>query len=200
MACKAHRKFRPSKVDNADACPAASSNARQCYFVFDRLQQDSVGASEKMIEGFISYAREDADLCRALQEQLIALEHEEIAKFWADQRIAVGAQWEATILDRLQSAAIAVFLISPAMLWSDFIMKHEWPLAYSRHQKGELTIIPVLARPCLFKAMKKSGLASLQAVPRDGLSLIEHKPIDLGLYNAATEIAHRITSSPLGAR
>ena len=134
-------------------------------------------------------------MCLELRKQLKPLELEGIAAFWADRAIEPGNRWEHEIVAQLKLADIALFLVSPAMIWSEFIWNTEWPIALKRASTGELIIIPVILRPCLYQALKKQGLAALQAVPKDGRPILDFNPIDFGYFDAVERISDRISSS-----
>lgn len=153
----------------------------------------SLARGDAVYKGFISYAHEDEPMCLELRKQLKALEVEGIASFWADRAIEPGNPWKDEIITQLQTADVALFLVSPAMIWSEFIWSTEWPIAQDRASKNQMIIIPVILRPCLYQALKKNGLAGIQSVPKDGRPILDFNPIDFGYFDAAERISNRLT-------
>jgi hypothetical protein len=99
-----------------------------------------------MLRGFISYAHADFRLCNQFRKHLKLLAEPGIASFWADHGIAPGDPWKKVILEQLEQAQVALFLISPDMFWSRFIREEEWPLARRRMKAGDLLVIPVVLK------------------------------------------------------
>lgn len=63
-----------------------------------------------------------------------------------DRRISAGQDWTAEIEQALDEACVAVLLISSAYLTSRFLRDEELPRLSRRHGRGELTLVPILAR------------------------------------------------------
>ena len=75
--------------------------------------------------------------------------------------ILPGAKWYEDITNALQSAKVAILLVSADFLASDFVARKEVsPLLKSAEQKG-LKILSVILRPCAFL---DTELAQFQAV------------------------------------
>jgi hypothetical protein len=146
-----------------------------------------------MIKGFISYAHADRALCDRFRKQLNMLELSGIAAFWADHGIAPGDPWKDVILERLEQAEVALFLISPDMFWSKFIKEIEWPLARQRMTAGRLLVIPVILKDtALWERVFDGELGRRQAVPRDAKPIAECRPQNPAFAKAASMIADRI--------
>lgn len=90
-------------------------------------------------------------MCRELRKQLEPLAMEGVIEFWADHAVEPGDPWRDEILAALHAAEVALFLISPEVWWSEFIRNVELRIACERASKGELVIIPVILRPCLWR-------------------------------------------------
>src|SRR5262249_9340556 len=70
------------------------------------------------------------------------------------------------IIGKLEHSDVVLFLVSPDLIWSDFVREVEWPIAQRRAAEGSLAvIIPVILRPCLWRILHKQGLAKLQPLP-----------------------------------
>lgn len=79
---------------------------------------------------------------------------------WADTDIPPGARWADEIDQALASARIGVLFVSADFLASDFIMETEVPALEAAAAAGELTLIWIAARHCLYEA---SPLSKYQA-------------------------------------
>lgn len=74
--------------------------------------------------------------------------------------IQAGTDWSSEICKKLNSIDLAVILISPDALASDFIVERELPALIQRQRAGGLVGVPVLLRPSPWTAVE--GLADLQ--------------------------------------
>lgn len=92
---------------------------------------------------FISYAHEDEKALEALLQQLKP--HLKAGRFevWTDREIKTGERWRETIGSALDSADLAVFLVTPAFLASDFITDVEVPTFLRREEEGKAQIFSV---------------------------------------------------------
>ena len=109
---------------------------------------------------FISYSHEDEAWKERLLNSLRVLERKESVTLWDASELTPGSDWSEEIGSALQQTDIAVLLVSPSFLASDFIVNRELPALLERRQKEGLAIIPVLVRPCLWDFLP--GLAELQ--------------------------------------
>ena len=145
---------------------------------------------------FVSYASYDNSsdnpeerwLDRLLQF-LKPLDLDNSISTWTDTELKVGANWRSEIKAAIEKAKVAILLVSPAFLASDFIKSEELPKLlrkasppdYAGMDESEtsegLLILPILLRPCLidyakFEKMEASSevsyayLSSFQYVPK----------------------------------
>lgn len=106
---------------------------------------------------FICYAHTDNDspdrrlrwLDRFL-EFLRPLIRQELS-IWSDKDIKAGDSWHALIQGQLNSAKVAVLLVSPAFLASDYIAKSEVPVLLKNAADHGLKILPLVISPCLYE-------------------------------------------------
>jgi Leucine-rich repeat (LRR) protein len=112
---------------------------------------------------FISYSHQDERWLKRLCAHLKPFERAGRIDPWVDTRITTGQRWRAEIQRALEEAKVAVLLISPHFLASEFISDHELPTLLSAEQEAGLVVLPVLLSPSTFK---RSHLAQFQALPR----------------------------------
>jgi hypothetical protein len=82
---------------------------------------------------------------------------------WDDTKIRPGKLWFDEITRALQSARVAIFLVSAKLLASDFIAEVEMAPLLEAARNKEVTIISVIVSACLFE---DTELAPFQA-PHD---------------------------------
>jgi len=110
---------------------------------------------------FISYSHADRKWLERLQVHLRPLIRDSIADIWDDTRIKPGDSWQLEIRKALESASVAVLLISADFLASEFIQSEELPaLLKAGAERGPL-ILQVIVSPSRFE---RTPLAQLQAV------------------------------------
>jgi hypothetical protein len=77
---------------------------------------------------FISYSRKDAAWLEKVKKFLRPLEDQGLLRIWDDTDIRPGSQWLEEIKRSLESAQVAVFLITQNFLTSEFIVQKEFPV------------------------------------------------------------------------
>jgi hypothetical protein len=90
-----------------------------CYFVAPLVQ------ITKPV--FISYSHRDASWLRKLRMFLRPLENRGLIDVWDDREIPTGSDWLREIRAKLESARVAVFLVTQDFLDSAFIQEKELP-------------------------------------------------------------------------
>jgi hypothetical protein len=118
---------------------------------------------------FISYSHKDKQWLDRLRVHLKPMEHEGIIDMWDDTKITAGILWKEAISEALETARVAVLLVSADFLASDFIAEHELPVLLSRAKSGGTTIIPVIISPSLFANTALGAFQSINA-PDDPVS------------------------------
>lgn len=128
--------------------------------VFEELEKHREQRRDRP-QVFISYSRFDK---RSLKELHAHLDHYTLMKvidYWDDTKIPPGSKWRAEMQKALNATNVAILLVSPEFLASDFIMKNELPpLLRSASQDGTM-ILCVILRYCLFL---DTNLAEFQAI------------------------------------
>jgi hypothetical protein len=120
-------------------------------------------------KAFISYSHKDSRYLTELKIHLGYFTRNGRIDFWDDTKITPGSKWREEIRAAIESAKVAVLLVSADFLNSEFIAKNELPplLAAAEHEGA--TILPVIIRPCAFTS---TNLRQFQAVndPSEPLS------------------------------
>jgi hypothetical protein len=76
---------------------------------------------------FISYSHKDEKWLEKLKQFLRPLEDQELIRVWDDTEIRAGSDWLGDISRALESARVAVFLVTQNFLDSPFIREQELP-------------------------------------------------------------------------
>ena len=138
---------------------------------------------------FVSYSHKDKDWKHEISEQLKVLEKHKILKLWCDRDIGPGKKWYDEIDRYLQSAKVAVLIISASFLSSDFVLNEELPKLLDRNEQEGMHLIPVLVSDCAWQAVP--WLRDLQIRPKDGKPIAEFRKAQRQheLANIAREIS-----------
>lgn len=108
---------------------------------------------------FLSYSHKDEEYKKELDTHFAALKRSGKIETWQDRKIIAGEDWDKTIEEALLNADIALLLLSPDFMASDYIWNVEIPKAIEKGVK----IVPIFLRPCdfnesVFEIYKKQGL------------------------------------------
>lgn len=96
---------------------------------------------------FISYSHRDKPWLDALRVHLVPLQEQGLLDVWDDTRIRPGSPWRADITRALESAKVAVLLVSPDFLVSPFISQEELPRLLRANQDEGLSLLCFFVRP-----------------------------------------------------
>lgn len=133
---------------------------------------------------FISYSHKDSLWLQKFRQFLRPLEDRELIRVWDDTEIRPGADWLNDIRTALESARVAVFLVSQNFLDSAFIREKELPVLLAAAQDRGCLIFWIAVSST---TIEDSPLARYQAAnspekPLDLLSDPEQNRVLVDLY------------------
>lgn len=96
---------------------------------------------------FISYSHKDKQYKDELLRHLRVLEKQSVASFWDTSLIQGGADWSSEIKNAIDEAEVAILLVSPDFLASDYVVEHELPALLERAKSRNIVVLPILVRP-----------------------------------------------------
>ncbi|MEI7730999.1 MAG: toll/interleukin-1 receptor domain-containing protein [Verrucomicrobiota bacterium] len=110
---------------------------------------------------FISYSHKDTKFLDQLLIHLKPLERAGKLTKWSDKQIASGSDWFAEIQESIAYTKVAVLLVSPNFLASDFIHEHEFGPLLLQAEKGGVRILWI---PIRASAYEETALKDYQAL------------------------------------
>ena len=113
------------------------------------------GGSLERHELFISYSHKDRVFLERFWTHLSPLETQYGLQRWDDSRIQPGDIWLDEIERALARAQVALLLVSPDFLASDFIRRQELPCLFEAAQNDGLKILWVPLLPCSWKRFRQ---------------------------------------------
>ena len=149
---------------------------------------------------FISYARKNKRWLERVETHLGVLAREGQIDIWDDQRLEAGEVWLARLNERMSHAGIAVLLISPDFLNSEFILTKEVPALFKRHEADGMRLYPLLIEACAWDEV--GWLKELQIRPQGDrpVSGFRSDKINVVLTGVAREIANWVRNNAAGGR
>jgi len=150
--------------------------------------------SEKTVEIFISYSRNDRQFVEELNKQL---KFDNRCKVWYDANLSPGGTWEEEIHSHFRSARIILLLVSPDFFNSDYCTKLEMPAALER---SDAIVVPVIIRKCNWE---RTPVAKLMVLPKNCKPIAEWPDKDQYYADVATSLfdaLDKLLGSPDGAK
>src|SRR6185369_239237 len=102
---------------------------------------------------FISYSHKDSRWVERLKEHLSVAQHEDLLEIFDDSMLSPGEDWCDRLHREMDSARIALLLISASFLTSKFVRDEEVPKLFARHEQGGLQLYPLLVRDCPWESV-----------------------------------------------
>jgi hypothetical protein len=158
------------------------------------LNRDGPSMSTDLV--FISYSHRDKEWRKDLEIHLKPYLREGSITSWSDEQIVAGSQWLGEIKSALAQTKIAVLLVTPDFIASDFIHEHELgPLLKEAKQGG----VKILWVPVRASAYKKTALKDYQAVrdPDKPLANMMEADRDPAWVSICEEIEKQLTAKRL---
>jgi formylglycine-generating enzyme required for sulfatase activity len=118
---------------------------------------------------FISYAHEDRAFKDTLRKHLAGLVRRKVMEVWADHHIDGGEDWKQAISKAMDDCDMALLLVSPDFLNSDFIHSEELSRLLARRERDRIRVVPIIVRPCRWQSEE---IGRLQALPPDGRPIV----------------------------
>ncbi len=144
---------------------------------------------------FISYSHQDTVWLDKLMVYLRTKERDgKIDRLSWDGLIRPGQKWYDEIQGYLDSAKVAVLLVSQSFLASEFIYREELPKILKAAEKKHLTLFWCLVRPCLYR---DSPIWEYQAAhdPSRAWSELDEAGLDALLVKIADKLAQALAST-----
>jgi hypothetical protein len=139
----------------------------------------------KPVEVFFSYSHRDEEFRGELEKHLTMLKRQGWISGWHDRKITAGTEWEGQIDAHLNAAGVILLLVSVDFLASHYCYDIELKRAMERHEAGHARVIPIILRPCDWKA---APFGKLQALPKDARPVTEWRSRDKAFTDVALGI------------
>lgn len=153
----------------------------------DEAAQDASASIDAPLRNlvFVSFSHADVSWLKRLRTHLKPFERQGIIEVWDDQQIQTGAHWQEEIGSALARARVAVLLVSPDFLASDFIAEHELPRLLDA--TPDVTVVWIPVRPSNYTA---TDIGRYQAAldPKRSLAEMNEAEADRALVLATTMI------------
>jgi hypothetical protein len=150
------------------------------------------GPMTKRHQVFISYSHKDRKWLEALRTHLKPLVRNSEITVWDDSMIMPGEKWAEEIKRALASATVAVLMVTPDFLASDFIAEHELlPLLKASRKEG-LKVLWIAVKPSMYGETEIAGYQALND-PEKPLSRLNGADRDRELVRICEEIKSAVS-------
>ena len=143
---------------------------------------------------FVSYSHKDKKWLTKLTDMLKPLAQRNVISTWDDRQIKAGELWRKKIEHALATAKVAVLLVSPNFLASDFIYRNELPPLLEKAKRGGLAIIWLAVSASVYS---ETELAQYQAVndPARPLDSLRAPDLNKELVRICQQIKEIVSSN-----
>jgi pimeloyl-ACP methyl ester carboxylesterase len=180
------------------------SYGQQCYQIAKKLGnaalQEEIQTlfspeSREINKIFVSYSHNDQHWLGRLQRTMRPILRKGELQLWSDTTIQPGAEWRQEIRKALTTCQVAVLLVSPEFLDSDFIDQHELPEIYDAAERKQLKLLWIHVAPALYK---ETPIERYQAAypPEPALATLALVEQDEALRQIAIKIKAAVFDNP----
>lgn len=155
----------------------------------DTSRRQSVRDKNKIISLFYGYAPEDERMCVELEKHLAVLQQQNLITEWHRGKVRPGEEKDLQVEHYLGTSDIIILLISSSFLANKDYYQEKIDLILERHKNKTARVIPLLARPTLWK---ETPLGILQPLPKNEKPISSWKNKDDAWHAVADEILHII--------
>jgi hypothetical protein len=136
---------------------------------------------------FISYNRDNREWLDTIKKHLVPLAEDEGIRVWDDSLILGSEKYDQDIRSAIALSRVAILLVTPEFLSSDYIRNTELPLLVKAADKKDLTIHWIAIRQC---DVTNSGFAGIQAMNELSrpLALLPEEESDRELYSICQKV------------
>jgi len=141
---------------------------------------------------FVSYAHENRRWADEVVKFLAPWIRDKRVDLWDDSRIQLGANWQTEIQKALAEATVAVLLVTPDFLASDFIAQHELPVLLERARREKVRLAWIAVEP---SGVEATELWQFQAAndPYRPLETLSRAERNKSMVEIAKAIADAVT-------
>lgn len=112
-------------------------------------QKNKTNLTQERNKVFVSYCHLDNEYLTDVQRHFKPFLNQ--IDFWDDTKILPGQKWKVEIKKAIDSAKVAILLVSTDFLGSDFISTNELPPLLQAAEENGAVILIVVLKPCLFE-------------------------------------------------
>ncbi len=172
------------------AAPASNHSLPRVHREWEECAQRGLSATAKNPNGpvFVSYAHADAKWLSRLLIHLRPLERTGRIQLWHDRKLTSGDRWRREITDVVNSASVAILLVSANFMASDFIYDKELPPIVQRAKAKGVKVFPLIVGHCLFDEDEFLGEFQTVNDPEIPLSRLSPNAVDKIFVNLAKDV------------
>lgn len=147
---------------------------------------------------FISYSHDDESKWLELLLRHLNPLKKNGMEIWTDRDIPTGAKWHESIQNALQKAMVAVLMVTPSFLESDYISNHELTALLQAAESEGLIIFWIPVKPSSYK---ETEIAQFQAAhnPDKPLSGLRGAKLEQSFVDIASRLKDSLMAKNSGA-
>lgn len=143
---------------------------------------------------FISYSHQDREWVERIHRFLSFILADSKLTVWSDAKIMPGEEWDTSIKKAIETATIAILLLSPSYFNSRFIREFELPYLLQLAEADEVKVLPVIVESYLLEPnsplVKYQSLGSI-ARPLNSLSQVEQEVALIKIAEIIDKLANK---------